>query len=136
MSETFIRFVIRDRDDESGFPQGIFQPADRLLSENLVDGEDHSALDELLKWFAQNLATPTRFKATKSKGWWRRDRHGICWFRATALEHVSKCHQMAGILRRNGLDVVVITTSRPGYIAYKDSYQVVAEPFADLAEAR
>lgn len=56
----------------------------------------------------------------------------MCWFKATATEHIAKMREMSCILEQNGFYVRVIKAQRPGYIVYEDEYQVVAEPFADL----
>jgi hypothetical protein len=40
---------------------------------------------------------------------------------------------MCSILEENAIYVRTIKARRPGYIVYEDAYQVVAEPFADLA---
>jgi hypothetical protein len=56
----------------------------------------------------------------------------VCWFKASATEHIAKVREMACILELNGVYVRVIQTRKPGYVVYEDGYQVVAEPFAEL----
>jgi hypothetical protein len=56
----------------------------------------------------------------------------VCWFKASAREHIAKMYEMACIVELNGVWVRMIKTCRPGYIVYEDEYQVVAEPFAEL----
>lgn len=47
--------------------------------------------------------------------------------------HIAKVREMCSILEENAIYVRTIKARRPGYIVYEDAYQVVAEPFADLA---
>ena len=56
----------------------------------------------------------------------------MCWFKASATEHIAKIYQMVYILEQSGVYVRVNKTRHPGYIVYEDEHQVVAEPFADL----
>ena len=47
--------------------------------------------------------------------------------------HIAKIREMCSILNENAVYVRTIKARHPGYIVYEDEYQVVAEPFADLA---
>jgi hypothetical protein len=55
----------------------------------------------------------------------------INWFKTAATLHISKMREFQTILERNGIDVEIMTTTRPGYIVYEDRFQVAAYPFAD-----
>ena len=57
----------------------------------------------------------------------------MCWFKPKAKGHLAKIREMSCILEQNGVYVRVIKAQQPGYIVYEDEFQVVAEPFADLA---
>jgi hypothetical protein len=87
-----------------------------------ITGRDAVELNELRAWFSQNLERPTSFG---------RHTHplGICWFKTSATEHISRIRQMAQILERNGIYIRKIRTDRPGYVIYEDEWQLVAEPF-------
>jgi hypothetical protein len=98
MDATLVRFVIRDLNDESNCREGFFQEAYRLRNKRVLPIEDHENLAENLKWFSENLEIPNRFNRSNSKGWWRRDRRGICWFKAIALEHVSRAQRIAQVI--------------------------------------
>ncbi len=87
-------------------------------------------MDELRCWFNENLNKPTRFRRSRKP---RGCDRGVCWFKSTATQHIAKMYEMRCVLERNDSYVRVITARRPGYIVYEDEYQVVAEPFADLA---
>ena len=89
------------------------------------------ALAENLTWFEKNLATPTRFNRSKSKGFYRRQTRGIAWFRDTATEHLARMHQIKAVLERQGHSVMVVSETRVGYVVYDDEFQIVAEPFSD-----
>jgi hypothetical protein len=38
---------------------------------------------------------------------------------------------MVAILENHGIRVKMLQTEKPGYVVYKDEFQVVAEPFRD-----
>jgi hypothetical protein len=133
MSEVFVRFVIRDTDEMSGYRQGFFTEAYRLRRERHLQADEHQKLDELLKWLGKNLDVPKRFNRSRSKGSWRRDTRGICWFKTGSTEHVSKAQQVAQIMRRNGIDIFELKSDRPGFLVFEDAHQIVAEPFSDVA---
>jgi hypothetical protein len=40
-------------------------------------------------------------------------------------------HQIKIVLERDGHPVVMLSEPRVGYVTYEDSFQVIAEPFAD-----
>jgi hypothetical protein len=86
---------------------------------------------ELLAWFNEQLPTPERFNRSRSKGNYRRAARGLSWFKDTALEHVSRMHELKRIAEAYGHSVAVICEERIGYVVYEDDFQVIAEPFAD-----
>jgi hypothetical protein len=118
----YIRFVIGREDDESHVGQGIFQAAARALEWRDITGSDADELNELRRWFSENLDRPTSFGRNKL-------RLGICWFKTGSTEHISRIWEMVRILERNGIYVKKIKTDRPGYVIYEDEWQLVAEPF-------
>jgi hypothetical protein len=127
-----VRFVLPSTNPDTGVQEGIFNAAYALRREGEMARRDREELDTLLRWFGDNLAVPTRFNKTKSKGYFRRNTKGISWLKPSATEHVSRMHLVAGILKKHGRPVTMLKTLRPGYVVYEDEYQVVAEPFADL----
>ncbi len=132
MSEVFVRFVIRNTDEISGYREGFFSEAYRIRRERLLHSYEHQRLDELLNWLGRHLDVPKRFNRSRSKGAWRRNTRGICWFKSASVEHVSKAQQVARIMRRNGIDIFELKTARPGFLVFEDEHQVVAEPFRDV----
>jgi hypothetical protein len=127
----FIRFVISRPDPDSSVAQGVFAIAYQLRDSSDIGPADRETLLRNLKWFEDNLQTPSRFNRTKSKGFYRRRARGIAWFRDTATEHLARMHLIKCVLERHGHCVVMVSESRVGYVTYEDAFQVVAEPFAD-----
>jgi hypothetical protein len=118
----YVRFVIGRKDEESHVEQGIFQAVALAVEWGTIAGSDADELDELRKWFNENLEKPTSFgRATV--------RRGICWFKTCSVEHIARIWEMVRILERNGIYVKKIRTDRPGYLVYEDEWQIVAEPF-------
>lgn len=130
-SDTYIRFVVQQRDCDSGVSQGIFQQAFALSRNSSVASADRQTLEEVMVWFRAHLRKPERFNRSRSKGYDRRSTRGVCWFRSSAVEHLRQAHRVKTILEANGYPVSVITEHRVGYVVYADEHQVVAEPFSD-----
>jgi len=118
----YVRFVIGRKDDDSHVDQGIFQAAAQALEWQNITGSDADELNELRRWFNDNLEEPTSFGRDKL-------RLGICWFKTGATGHISRIWEMVRILERNDIYVRKITTDKPGYVIYEDDWQLVAEPF-------
>lgn len=127
----FVRFVLPQRDRDSGLCEGLFQLAYRLCEDPAVDEHDRWAARQILVWFEEKVPIPDRFNRTSSKGFYRRTTRGISWFRDTATECVSRMRELTNILHSYGHQVTMISECRVGYIIYEDDFQVVAEPFSD-----
>ena len=127
----FIRFVISHRHLESGAYDGTFRLAYRLRGSSVATPADRSALADALNWFEAKLPTPARFNRSSSKGYDRRNTRGISWFKDTAVDHLTRMHEIRLVLERYGHQVQMLTEARVGYVVYEDDYQVVAEPFSE-----
>ncbi|QJF50838.1 hypothetical protein [Roseobacter ponti] len=123
----FIRFETEVRDPCSRTNEGIFCAAGDVL----FDGP-HATLSwqisELLRlrdWFNTHLNCPDRL-------WYRPGRRGeisgVCWFRDTAGDHVTRARYMAWLLNDVGCGVVERRARRPGRILWEDVHQIVASP--------
>eukprot|EP01031_Cornospumella_fuschlensis_P006855 gene6855-8524_t len=106
----FIRFV-------HGLPvrgmascEGFFVPAYALQANSDLDTFSLAELEELLAWFRQNLKVPPRFNLTKSKNHSRRETKGLSWFKSTAGQHLDKAFELAELLTRHGIEVVLRPT--------------------------
>ena len=127
----YIRFVIPNRDPQSGVDAGLFGLAYDLRDDPEVNVTDRETLREALTWFDEHLAAPMRFNRTSSKGHYRRKTKGIAWFRDTAADCLAEMHRIKRVLESNGYPVTIVREDRIGYVVYEDDLQVVAEPFAD-----
>jgi hypothetical protein len=124
-----LRFALLRTHADTGVEEGIFAAAHELRDSSATSAADRQLLDDLLKWFDENLSSPTRFNRTKSKGHYRRAAKGVSWLKPTAVEHIAQMRALKVILDDNGHHVSEVTTRRPGYVVYEDEHQVVAEPF-------
>jgi len=118
----YVRFVIGRKDEESHVERGIFQATAQALEWQDITSSDADELNKLQAWFSENLEKPTSFGRDNL-------RLGICWFKTSSTEHISRIWEMVHILERNGIYVKKIGTHRPGYVIYDDEWQLVAEPF-------
>ena len=120
----YIRFVVGRKDENSHVEQGIFQAVAWVMEWQEITGSEADELNELRSWFAENLKRPTSFGRDKLP-------LGICWFKSSSTEHISRIWEMVNILERNGIFVKKIRTDRPGYVIYEDELQLVAEPYRE-----
>ncbi len=126
----YIRFVIKEIHSDSLCEIGVFQASYRLRDESALYEYEETVLAELLKWFEENLETPSKFTNSKPP-YYRKKNKAISWFKETATEHINKMRDIIAILENHGVAVRMITTGRPGYIVYEDDHQITAEPFSD-----
>ena len=110
---------------------GIFTAAYALRDGDEPGVDDRRELDELLRWFEENLPQPTRFVKTTSKGHYRREPVAISWFKDDAAECIGRAWRLVWLLERNGRTIETIRTTHPGYVTYQDEQQVTAIPFSD-----
>jgi hypothetical protein len=128
----FVRFVIPDQSVEgSTAARGLVGVAYDLANGSEVDAARRTRIGELLEWLEEHLSVPERFGRTSSKGWYRRNHHGLSWVRLSAEQHLDVLRKLANIVREAGLTVVELETERAGFVIYEDDHQVVAEPFRD-----
>lgn len=132
----YLRFVVSQLNSESGVEDGLFGAAYALRDRGVLSADLRSKLEDHISWFKVNLAIPSRFNRSNSKGYYRRATRGISWFRDTAKEHIARMHDLKLIAEANGYVVSLITEDRIGYVVYEDENQVVAEPFADTKTGR
>lgn len=119
------------KNPDSGKRSGIFHAA-RLLTDNPeTQGYLFEAMKKVLVWFADNLAVPSRFNKSKSKGYYRKTPKGISWFRDDSNICILKAFELKALIEEAGIPIALIRTDKPGYIVYEDDHQIVAEPFKD-----
>ena len=128
----FIRFVVGQRNEDSGVETGILAVAYSLLRNDAeLTPDDRDNIRAVLTWFEKNLDTPKRFNRSTSKGHDRRRTRGISWLKDSAVEHLAQMHVLKGVLEKAGHSVALVRENRVGYVVWEDEHQVVAEPFND-----
>jgi len=124
----FVRFVVRDIDNNSGRRQGLFQAARALERSGALNTQDAKYLDAIRGWFGEHLEKPTRLAiSSRHHG----KQQALSWFKDTATNHIAKIRELANVLERYGVPVEMVKARRLGYILYEDEFQVAAYPFSD-----
>lgn len=126
----YVRFIVGDRNDDSGCELGVFQAVNNLGDSGKLYPYEEAVLQELRQWFNTHLQKPDRFTASKPP-YYRKKNKAISWFKDTAHEHIARIREMVVILENHGISVRMIKSERVGYVVYEDENQVVAEPFSD-----
>jgi hypothetical protein len=127
----YLRFVVTEKDWESGREMGIFHAFRYLRDDGKLYSYEEELHEDIRLWFDYNLSRPTRFTASKPP-FYRKPRKAICWFKDTACEHLSWAWWMVAILENHQIPVKLLKATRVGYVVYEDGFQIVAEPYADL----
>ena len=117
-SITFVRFAVREKDEDSFQPKGVFSAVYVLLDSGLLGKQDYLQVRKDLRWFEVNLPTPKRELHSRT----------IFWFYSDALECISRMWAFTHLLRMHGIEVKMVTTREPGAITYSDQYQIGAMP--------
>ena len=124
----FVRFVVHRNDEDSGRRQGLFHAIVGLEREGVLLEHEQSHHNEIYTWFKKNLQKPRSFTRSSKP---HAKNVALSWFKDTAVEHITRMHALAQILKAHDVDVEVLRTERPGYIVYEDAFQVAAEPFKE-----
>ena len=124
----YIRFVVNDRDPDSGRRQGLFQKLWELRDTGVLSWHDIDSHRLLNRWFGEHLEAPASLARSSRP---HAKEVAISWYKDSSNEHIARMYEMAGILDRYGVQTEVLTTERPGYVVYEDENQIVAEPYAD-----
>lgn len=122
----YVRFVTTMQHPNTGVQMGIFQTSRLFPPVGQVADWDEKCLDELKRWFNENLEKPERFARSR-----RPNGHhaAVSWFKDSAHEHIAHARELAALLEAYGVPTRMLTTDRPGYIVYEDDFQIAAEPF-------
>lgn len=101
---------------------GLFQTAGTLV-ETGVSSWHQSEIKREFDWFNENLGFPHRlFYRPRRKG----EISGLCWFRASAIEYVSRARYLAWLLNDVGVFIEERTSRAPGRVLWQDTHQIVA----------
>jgi hypothetical protein len=126
--QTFIRFVIDQRDDESHENKGLFAAMGELVDLNELYDWEEIQQEEIYQWFKKNLKVP-HIQSSESNYYAKPK--AISWFKDSATGHIEKMRQYAQILESHEYSVLQLVTKRPGKILYQDNFQIAAVPFSD-----
>lgn len=124
----YIRFVIHQRDEDSGRRMGLFQVLADLREAGLLTVFEEEQLLAIRDWFDDNLVTPGSFRRSKK---YHAKNVALSWFKDSATEHIAKMYEFKYILEDHDIVVDVIRTDKPGYVVYEDLHQITAEPYAE-----
>ena len=114
----FVRFVGGRIDRRTQKRQGIFGVAGAAIDMVEFESYDRERLTSLLQWFETHLSVPTTLTRAQ-----------LCWFKASAREHLARAREIQHVLDANGVFIEMLATRRPGYVLYEDEFQVAAHPF-------
>ena len=115
----YLRFTIKQVDDTSHKPQGVFSAAYELLDSGDLDSDEWKQLKDLLDWFDENLKSPPDdFYASRA----------IFWFKSTAHENINRVWELVNLLRLHGHYIEVSKCRNLANISYEDKMQVAAYP--------
>ncbi len=104
----------------------------------ILVGKDLAELEELIKWFSDNLEEPERmvpFRDVGERRARRRKREAIaqCWFREDAEAHIAKARELVAVLGRAGFEFVERWSERlPGKLCSADGVQIAVVPYRDI----
>jgi hypothetical protein len=115
----FLRFAVKQIDEDSRRPQGVFAAAYDLLDSCRLAQEESSQTRDLLKWFEDNLPIPPDEYDAK---------RAIFWFKASSHESIDRMWELVEILRLHDYHVEVHKCRRLANVSYEDDYQVAAYP--------
>ncbi len=119
----FIRFVSGAINEDSRVAAGLFCAVEQILSSGDLPRYEADAINALEDWFEVHLESP--LKHLLRHGFYE---PGVCWFKATAHEHLARAWELVGILERNDVLIWTIKSEWPGLVYYEDDAQVCAAP--------
>ena len=122
----YLRFGVKEIDEDSHEPMGVFHAASDLCKRLDVKEEDKEEMMDLLAWFGVNLEVPDRFaKSRKATA----QSKGISWFKRGADDCIDRVVEICLILKKYGIYTRMLKTKRVGYVLYEDEDQLCAMPF-------
>ncbi len=124
----YVRFIREEFLAEARCHAGFFDAAyDAWYDRGDTDWR-HVELRRELDWFNARLDTPDRFRQKIGRG---RPRPGVCWFRDSATDHVSRARYVAYLLGELGRPIAELRSPGPGTVIWQDAHQIVAIPQRD-----
>jgi hypothetical protein len=122
----YLRFVSPLRSYKRGVEWGIFQAGFQCRDDDETPNYLRSAIIEEIDWFKKHLPSPDERYCDDG----RVPKHmaRICWFKCQAKDMINHAYALKFLLDEADCLISVIKTRHPGFIVYKDEYQVVAQP--------
>lgn len=117
----YLRFSTIEWDPESTRNTGILMAAHELRDEGGLSKDEHKLLRDNLKWFNEKLAVPKILNSEEH-------RRALSWFKPEGKEAIQKMWELADLLKRQGIEIVIHKTKDPGIVVYEDNWQLVAKP--------
>ena len=106
---------------------GIFQAVMHCRDDIDTPAWLHCQLEKEFDWFKIYLPTPNedvfRIRHCKTYHW-----DSLCWFKASARQMIKRAWALKALIEEAGLPITVLHTDNPGWIIYRDKYQIVAHP--------
>ena len=124
----FIRFAANRIDEDSKLTVGLFQAAYDLLEDGAIREYECAAINQLFKWFDDNLKVPFDYRLRPRN----KAERSLCWFRSAAREHLARAWELVVILEENDILITHVRRQEVGHILYQDHVQVLAYPDAEL----
>lgn len=118
-----------------GVSYGPFSYVDE--ARDVLVGADRTELDEVMRWFVDNLDEPERMVPFRDVGERRarrrkREATAQCWFREDAEAHIGRARELVGLLLRAGFAFVERWSDRlPGKLCAADDVQIAVIPYRD-----
>jgi hypothetical protein len=126
ITETYIRFVVAKRDDDSDQKSGIITALYEMEHAGQLASYEIDWFYTIEGWLNKHLKRPDRFAWSSRPN---APRRAISWLKMSANEHVARMRELAILLKHKDVDVEEIRTNKPGYVVYEDEFQVTAIPF-------
>jgi len=160
----WIRFETRYRNPNSRWAAGVFQYFSTIVKDMEVDRETRIRVQKLREWFNRHLPAPPVVVIDRKSIFWFKCKPDLAkpikvspWKRRPltklaarvpkstipsdraideprAAEAIKQLKELVKLMDRAGYETRVITTQRPGYIVYEDSFQIAAIPFKDAID--
>ena len=115
----YLRFQSSLRLWASGPRMGIFYAASEMSNAQKLESYTVARLDDVLKWFNDNLTVPDLPAASWSS---------VFWFRPEARRFITRIWDLVEILHDNEVYIHVLHTRCPGEVCYEDEFQIAAAP--------
>ncbi|MFG5380422.1 hypothetical protein [Yoonia sp. R2-816] len=118
----YIRFISPHWAAEARTYSGFFGPAYACRWSRKTPDWIADELSRELSWFSDRLNVPERLYKATGRG----TRNGVCWFRDTAAEHISRARYVCWLLGEAGVRMAELRSRRPGTVLWRDDHQIVA----------